>query len=338
MQIIQITNKKQLNDFVGSREHSPFLQSWEWGEFQEKVSGKVWRLGVEDNGEIIASAKIIKKSLPIGKNYFYCGRGPVINNTELRIKNYELRINEILDLLFGETEKLAREEGTMFLRFDPLFKIENLPAGRQGLKFKITQTLDVQPSKTLILDLAKTEEDLLKEMHQKTRYNIRLAEKKGVKIVEAGKERFEEFWHLLDQTSGRDKFRPHGRNYYEDMLKADKNFIKLFFAEYKNKPIAAGIFSFFGDTATYLHGGSADEYREAMAPHLLQWEVIKLAKSLGYKYFDFHGIDEEKWPGVTRFKMGFGGEEVNYPGTFDLIYDAAWYNVYKMIRKARRTF
>jgi len=77
MKIIIINNKEELDNFVGSQTHSQFIQSWAWGEFQQKVSGQVWRVGVEENGELLASAKIIKKSLPMGKSYFYCGRGPI---------------------------------------------------------------------------------------------------------------------------------------------------------------------------------------------------------------------------------------------------------------------
>jgi len=87
-----------------------------------------------------------------------------------------------------------------------------------------------------------------------------------------------------------------------------------------------------------MHGGSSGAYREAMAPYLLQWRAIELGKKFGCTYYDFYGIDEEKWPGVTRFKNGFGGRTINYPGTFDLIFDASWYNVYKMVRRVRRTF
>ncbi|MBI4812455.1 peptidoglycan bridge formation glycyltransferase FemA/FemB family protein [Candidatus Falkowbacteria bacterium] len=360
MQIIQITDKNKLNDFVASQEHSQFLQSWQWGEFQKKVGAGVWRVGVEDpstssgevplaklragGGELVAAATIVKKELPVGKSYFYCGRGPAIAKitsqwkseirnpkSEINSKSQILNSNQILELLFSEIEKLAREEGAMFLRFDPLFEIN-------ATRYTLHATLDVQPSKTLILNLNKSEDELLKEMHQKTRYNIKLAEKKGVKVIEGGKENFEDFWRLIDQTSGRDKFRPHGRNYYEAMFAPENDIVKLYFAEYQGRTLAAGIFSFFGDSVTYLHGGSANESREVMAPHLLQWHVIKFARSLEYKYFDFHGIDEEKWPGVTRFKKGFGGDELNYPGTFDLVYDEGWYGIYKMIRKVRRTF
>lgn len=331
MRIINITDKKQLNDFAGGQEHAQFLQSWQWGEFQKEVSGAVWRVGVEEQGKLIASAKLVKKRLPMGRSYFYSGRGPVI------VKSEKLKVESILNFLFDEIKKIAKQEEVMFLRFEPAFNFE-FSIRQLADNFQLQKTLDVQPSKTLILDLTKSEDELLKSMHQKTRYNIRLAEKKGIKIVPAGIERFEEFWQLLVSTGDRDEFNLHGRSYYEAMLKLDSDFVKLWFAEYQGKPLAGSLAIFFGDTATYIHGGSSNQNREVMAPYALQWHNIKLAKQSGYKYYDFHGADEIKWPGVTRFKTGFGGHTVNYPGTFDLVYDAGWYNIYKMVRRVRRTF
>ncbi|MDD4900933.1 MAG: peptidoglycan bridge formation glycyltransferase FemA/FemB family protein [Patescibacteria group bacterium] len=324
MQIIEITDKKQLNDFVGAQPMSQFLQSWQWGEFQKVVSGQVRRVGVvDDNGRLVGSAKVITKELPIGRKYFYCARGPIIAADADK--------KEIMKLLFGKIKELAEDEGIMFLRFDPLHQSD--------YQSRTVKTIDVQPSKTLLLDLVKSSEDeLLRAMHPKTRYNISLAVKRGVKIITGDKNKFEEFWRLLDQTSDRDKFRPHGRSYYQTMIELGDSPIKLFFAEYKGKLLATALVSYFGDTATYLHGGSADEDRNVMAPYLLQWQAIKLAKAGGQKYYDFHGINEAKWPGVTRFKKGFGGFELNYPGTFDMVYDQSWYQIYKMVRKVRRTF
>ncbi len=326
MQIITIADKEQLNNFVGSQVQSQFLQSWQWGEFQKEVSGKIWRIGViEDDGRLLASAKLVKKQLPMGRSYFYCGRGPVIGD----IKRSAVIMNE----LFKTIKDLATDEGAMFLRFEPVneFKISDF-------NFSISKTIDVQPSQTIVLDLTKSEDEILKSMHQKTRYNIRLAEKKGVKIVEAGADRFEEFWQLLVSTGDRDDFNLHGRSYYQAMLKMENSFVKLLFAEYKGKLLAGNLVVFFGDTVTYIHGGSSNKNREVMAPYALQWQTIKLAKKAGFKYYDFHGIDENKWPGVTRFKIGFGGQIIKYPGTFDLVYDDAWYNIYKMVRQIRRTF
>lgn len=363
MRIINLTDKKQLNDFVGSQKMSQFLQSWEWGEFQREVSGFVWRIGVEDGGELIASAKLVKKQLPMGKSYLYCGRGPILKGEGLEAKNPIVQLAgaitkqpenspeklsakraEIITLLLNEIKRIAEVEGAMFLRFEPAWRsylghfFSESEIVRHLADWNLIKTIDVQPSQTLILDLTKSEEEILQAMHQKTRYNIRLAEKKGVKVAEAKAGRFEEFWQLLVSTGDRDEFNLHGRSYYQAMLKMENSFVKLLFAEYQGKPLAGNLVVFFGDTATYIHGGSANENREAMAPYVMQWQTIKLAKQLGYKYYDFHGIDEVKWPGVTRFKTGFGGEAVKYPGTFDLIFDSDWYNIYKMIRKVRRTF
>ena len=201
-------------------------------------------------------------------------------------------------------------------------------------KFKnnFKKSFDLQPKKTLFLDLSLSEEELLKEMHQKTRYNIRLAEKKEVEIKLSEAKNIEsdflEFWRLMSITGERDAFRIHNQKHYKNILSASEN-IKLYFANYKNKNIAAGLFCFFGDRVTYMHGASDNEARNLMAPYLLQWEIIKIAKENGYKYYDFYGIDEKKWPGVTRFKLGFGGFVKEYPGTYDFIFKPLIYNLYQ---------
>ena len=329
MQIISIDNQNELNNFASKQKHSQFLQAWQWGEFHKIVSDGSWRIGVQDDsGETVAVLTIIKKNLPMGKNYFYCPRGPIVKDEIRRMKD---KLENALNSLFTEARKIAKAEGAMFLRIEPIFEIADL-------NISLNKTLDIQPSKTSILDLSRSEDAILKNMHQKTRYNIRLASKKDLKFISAGKERFGDFWKLMNETGTRDNFRLHGRNYYEAMLDLDPEFIKLLLIEYKGKVIAANIVSFFGDTVTYMHGGSSNEDRNLMAPYLLQWETIKLAKKKGYKHYDFYGVDEERWPGVTRFKKGFGGDKVSYPGTFDLAFDAGWYNVYKMVRKVRRTF
>jgi peptidoglycan pentaglycine glycine transferase (the first glycine) len=355
MQLIEIKDKKQLDDFVDAQLHAEFLQSWQWGEFQEKVEGRIMRLGLEEDGKLIAAATIVKKSLPLGMNYFYCPRGPVIRE-EMSGKR-----EEIFNYLFSEIKKITEKESVIFLRLEPdQVKIPNT-------KYQILKSIDIQVSKTIILDLNKSEDELLSAMHQKTRYNIRLAEKKGVKIREAGisapllpeegsgavgafdfvpppfqggvrggSDEFYKFWDLMSATVNRDGFRLHSKEYYQKMLDLDKDFIKLCFGEFDGKILCAGIFCFFGDTAVYLHGASSNENREVMAPYLLQWEMIRKAKALGLKYYDFSGIDEKKWPGVTRFKRGFTGQETNYPGTFDVIFNKTKYGLYQFLRKLRR--
>lgn len=98
-------------------------------------------------------------------------------------------------------------------------------------------------------------------------------------------------------------------------------------------PIAGALTLTYGDTAYYLHGAMDREYRNLMAPHFMHWEIMKLYKHEGFGYYDFWGIDARKWPGVTRFKLGFGGREIEYPGSFDLPISKFWYVVYTMARK-----
>jgi len=175
-------------------------------------------------------------------------------------------------------------------------------------------------------------------MHQKTRYNIKVAQKHNIKIKQS--DDFNKVWPVFQKTSQRDKFSLHPKKYYLKMLKTVPE-IKLFCAFKDNAIIAGNLVSAFGDTVTYLHGASDYNYRNLMAPNLLQWEVIKQAKDQSFKYYDFHGVapDDDKnhpWYGITRFKKGFGGNVKNYPGTFDFIYESGWYKIYKVFRKLNR--
>ena len=372
MKLIEL-NKEKLDSFLANQDKSQFLQSFAWGEFQEKTGFEVFRYGVEGDGELVAVVSLIKKSLGMRKSYFYAPRGPVFN-FQFSISNFQTisndqnsKIKKYYNFLFDEIGKMAKKESCIFLRFEPQrkSKVARLPDGQESRKSKVIKTIDLQPAKTLMLDLGKSEEELLQDMHQKTRYNIRLAEKKGVEVVEVDYpprpdghpsregNLFEEFWKLMSQTGGRDGFRLHSKNYYKKMLDESKVYkvesrksevdlsIKLFLAKYQGEVIAGNIISFFGDTVTYMHGASSNEYRNVMAPYILQWEVIKAAKEKGYKYYDFFGIDKDKWPGVTRFKEGFCVKnlekcQVTYPGTFDLVFSKVWYNAYNILRRIRR--
>ena len=320
MKLVKI-NKEQLNSFVGSQKHSQFLQSYEWGEFQ----GNVLRYGMEDNGKIIFAFSLLEKKLLLNKKYFYCPR-----------VNLEILNNRQEEFLFNEIKKLTKRDNVVFVRVEPVskFPISNPPAGRAGFQLPISKTIDIQASKTSILDISRGEDEILKSMHQKTRYNIRLAERKGVRVRVGDKDDFEKFWEIINETKNRDGFRLHAKEHYQKML--DLDFVELIIAEYKNDIIAANIVSYFGDMASYLHGSSSDKYRNVMAPFAIQWFTIKYAKSKNIQYYDFNGVDEKKWPGVTRFKRGFNGIEINYPGAFDVVFDSSCYKKYQLLRKIRR--
>ncbi len=317
------TNKDKYNSFVVSQKYSQFLESWEWGSLAADEGSEVLRAGVKDGDEIVLASTAIAHSLPMGKSYWFCPRGPMIKDG-LNIRSG--RVDEAMGVFLAGISKI--KNGSLFTRVEPLNNVVSLN-GRE-------RTEDVHPSKTQIVYLGDDEDQILKGMHQKTRYNIRVADKKGVKITEAKEEDFDDFAKLMETTAERNKFRIHDKRHYKNIFNLD--FVRLLLAKSDDKLLAAGLFSFFGDTVTYIHGSSSNELRNYMAPFLLHWNIIKRAKNEGYKYYDFFGVDEKKWPGVTRFKRGFGGYEKEISKTIDYPANVFAYKVYKILRKLRRAF
>jgi len=308
MEFVNIKDKKEW------QYNNQFLQSWLWGNFQQKLGRKIWRLAIRENGKIIVQALIIKNQLPLGFSYLYCPRGPLFQD------NYN---KEGLELLINKIKYIAIKEKAFFFRIEPLEKIDFIFLNR-----KIPS---IQPNQTTIMDLSLPEDEIFKKMHSKTRYNIHLAKRKGVTIHES--DDIECFWDLLKRTTKRENFKSYSFVYYKKLL--DCTFTKLYIAKYKNKILAAHLIIFFNQTAFYVHGGSSREFRQVMAPHLLHWHIIKEAKNMGCNFYDFWGVDEKKWPGFTKFKMSFGGEKVVYPGTFDLPFSSFWYTLYKVGKSIR---
>lgn len=310
---------EQQNDVVNIEarprlpESGGFLQFYKWGDFQKTVGRTVYRFGTATN---LDGVQVIEMLLPLGNKYWYVPRG-LPNN---------------------DTIRAAQEQGILFLRYEPMENLYVLPGSKP--------TFPVSPPATLILDLTKNEDDLLTNMHEKTRYNIRLAERKGVTVSKIPLENFEVFWKLMEETARRDKFRTHEKEYYKTMvatLQSQTCKVELWCAAWQGKPLAVGLWIYFGEMVTYLHGASSSEDRNLMAPYLLHWEVIKDAKAHGYTRYDFWGIAPQKkttgtetWGGLTRFKMGFGGEVIQFPGTFDLPISKLGYTLYKLARKIRR--
>jgi len=320
------------NQFI-STNGGDFLQSFEWGEFQKSLDRKIWRLGIEENGTLIAVALVVKMPLPLGQSYLYSPRGPIFLSPPVREGDTdgveEDRFKKILD----EIKLLAKKEGCIFYRLEP---IKILPTTNCQL---LPSYGGQRITQTVIFDITSSPENLLNSFHPKTRYNIRLSEKHGVTIREGKTDAdFEIFWDLMTKTASRQKIRTHPKEYYKKISNIQYPILKskIFIASHKNNPIAANLCLIFDKTFYYLHGGSDNEYRQLMAPHLLQWRQIETAKILGCKKYDFWGFDEKKWPGVSRFKAGFNGEIVKYPGTFDLPIDKLRYRLYSLVKKMRR--
>ena len=313
----RVTEKRDWNEEV-LRLGGDFLQSWEWGTFQEKTGAEVakWR-----GTSVIAL--LIKRALPFSRSYWYCPRGP-------------LGENAVADLV-----RAGAVSSADFFRFDAM----NPPPA------EAKKTRDVQPAQTLVVDLRQESEALLSAMHEKWRYNIRLAERKGVRVFMAGvgdASALDIFWDLLSETTERDGFSAHDKEHYRLMLETlsgdpatdgkTRPVARLVFAEHDGKVLAANLMLYFGGTATYLHGASSRERREVMAPQALHWKAMQDAKAWGYATYDFWGVAPEgaenhSWAGITRFKRGFGGTYVAYRGTYDLPVNRFWYTVYAFVKR-----
>lgn len=314
-------SQSELDNFISSVPGGSLLQSWSWGEIMKSKKEVVKRIGLRDGNKILAAATLIKKRVGPGLYYWFSPRGPLFSPGSKP---------DVKIALLEAVKKL--DSSALFWRLEPA---EDL----LGLGPKITKTVDLNPARTLVLDLLSSEEKILANMHPKTRYNIRLATKKGVTVKEIKvpqKQHWQEFRHLLFLTGSRDGFRLHDFSHYQKLVETCPGLIRMYMAYYEGQAIAGGLFSFWFKQATYLHGASDNSFRQLMAPQLLQWTVITEAKKMGCISYDFYGISEEKWPGVTRFKRGFGGQEVVYPGTFDLIFRPFFYNLYSILRLVRR--
>ena len=347
--------ENNLESFIQS--NSPdggFLQSLEWRKFQEAVGRKTFNVSLDSFW-----ANIIEHKLPIVGKYFYIPRGPVINNQES--VNSEQYMEKIVNL--------AKENNAGWIRFDPA-REKNLNAIRNGLEYKIVKAPhDMQPGEIFVMDITKPEEQLLAEMKSKTRYNIKLAKKKEVRIKkqEVGGQYVDEFLRLAHITACRNKITFHPGSYYKKMLETiPAENLKLYVAEYENKIIAANIMIFYGKTATYLHGASDDEYRNVMAPHILQWQAIKDAKAAGCEKYDFGGVKTQPhpspllikkrghyvffsfirrrikdevsdWAGITRFKTGFSPntKPMEFPGSYDIVVNEWRYRLYRILQKIK---
>ncbi len=298
-----------------------FLQTKKWMEFQKSLGREVFEF---DNDGI--RANIVMHDLPFGKNYLYIPHGPSLslNDIEGGLKN---KLAEFVNYL----RKIGRENGSIFAKIEPLN--DSVMELLYSYGFRKSKK-EIQPSKTIVVNLKASEEELLSLMHHKTRYNIKVAEKNNLTFVEGGD--VDDFWKLLKQTSEKDKFSPHEKSYYKKLLSffTDGDIkTELYFIKRDGKPIAGMIVLTYGETAYYLHGAMDREYKPMMAPYMLHWEAMKLFKIRGYTFYDFWGIDSREWPGVTRFKLGWGGNQVEYPGSFDLPISRFWYLIYNITRK-----
>ncbi len=327
--------KNEWDVFVLQSQRGSVHQLSCWKPFQETIPGrspvKGWGMRNE-KGTIIATTFVVGMDTGfMGEKWWYSARGPVFDDK----KHGQTLIEYVAEEL--------KKEGGLFWRFDPyVFGVRTLRVRTQQA------TQNYQPTDTLILDLTKSDEQLLAEMKRKGRYNINLAKKKEVTCVkiigsEVSEKDLNDFWSLNNETTNRDAFSGHEKEYYRNFLKLIAPYADLFFAEAKDGTrIATAISTFTGDKAIYYFGASTSnpEYRNLMAPYLLQWTMIQEARKRGCTTYDFLGIAPENEPkhayaGISEFKWKFGGMRKTFAPGREVVFNKFWYTLYRIAKKIK---
>ncbi len=313
------------------------LQSWAWGELKACFGWRVERVAVGS-----ACAQVLYRSLPGGLGTIaYVPRGPAVDYAGLLD---EAGLRYLLDAI----RPLARRRRALCLKIEPNLADDAASAvplaeRLSALGFRPSPQT-IQPRRTILVDLDGEPEALLKRMKQKTRYNIRLAARKGVTVRSGDGTDLPAFYRLMEITAKRDGFGIHSQAYYEAahrlFVPSDRGCLLL--AEYEGQLLAGLVAFAFGDMACYMYGASSDEGRNLMPTYLLQWESMLWARERGCRTYDLWGVPDEDeatleagftrrsdglW-GVYRFKRGFGGRLVRTVGAWDLVYAPLRYRLF----------
>ncbi len=366
------------NSIISRLPNPHFLQTYEWGQVKAKYGWQpiyvVWSdksyqsyrsdqsdlLDRSDLSDVKAACLILKKTIPMGGmsarlSILYAPKGPLLDWT-----NETLRNRVLTDL-----QTFAKKQGAIFLKIDPdLVLGTGVPAGeedvidqhgqvvtselkRRGWRYSSDQ---IQFKNTVLIDLSPSEEELLARMKQKTRYNIRLAEKKGVILRVGATEDLGMLYRMYAETSARDGFVIRDEGYYKTvwelfMSGRESSVVhgpwsapsaEPLIAEVDGEPVAAIFVFYFAGRAYYVYGMSRDAHREKMPTYLLQWEAMKRARAKGCTVYDLWGapdvFDESHsmW-GVYRFKEGLGGKVVRTLGAWDFAPNPFWYKLYSEV-------
>lgn len=333
-----ITSPQTWDSALATLPNAHLLQSWGWGEFKACYGWSAQRYLWQKDDQPIAAAQVLKRSLgPF--SILYAPKGPCLD-----WHNGDLAARVLSDL-----KTIARRERALFIKIDPEI---NLGASYQILNthnprniFKIDpdfllSTSQVQFRNTVVLDLARSAEDLIVSFKQKTRYNIRLAERKGVviKTPSTSEVPIDLLYRLYAETSVRDGFVIRHADYYRDawlgFMQAGR--AQPFIAEVEGQVVAAIIVYHFGGRALYMYGMSSGQHRDKMPNHLLQWTAILWAKAQGCTLYDFWGApdvfdESDSMFGVWKFKEGFNGQVIRTPGALDYAPSPFLYRLYTVV-------
>ncbi len=355
----------QKNDLDTNKE---LLQTGYWAEFKEQFGWKAYCFKITSS--YFTDFKVLILLRKILKNH-YIAYSPFPLEMESQTSEQTNKSAELIKQISAEIRNHLPKK-TIFIRFDLPWNTKgkgNIPTSLNTEKHFKKTSIYIQPLSTVLLDIASDEKEILSAMNKKTRYNIKLAFKKGVKIIECGAERLEEWYSLYEETKQRDKIAIHSLNYYKSVFRTsesygenspefilllakidieadnevDSNADRETSSEVDNKIVAGIIVGIRGTRAYYLYGASSNKKRNFMPNHALQWRGIQIAKQKGCETYDFCGIPSAEDPsdpmhGLYRFKTGFGGTIINRFGCYDYIYRGFFYRFFSLAENLRNFY
>jgi len=307
--------------FLARYPESHLLQTAAWGDLKSTFGWSVERV-IAGN----AGAQLLLRRIAPGMNIAYLAKGP---------------IGEAWDALWPEIDAICQRRHAILLKVEPDLWLEPNTPDHPPRGFRLSAH-SIQPPRTLLVDLSGDEETILGRMKQKTRYNIKLAQKKGVTVQPT--DDLNIFFRLMHVTGERDKFGVHSQAYYQrayELFHA-RNSCDLLLAEYEQESLAALMVFSQGKRAWYLYGASSNEHRDRMPTYLLQWEAMRWAREHGCTQYDLWGVPDADenlleaefshrsdglW-GVYRNKRGFGGKLIRAAGPWDRVYSPIAYRLY----------
>jgi lipid II:glycine glycyltransferase (peptidoglycan interpeptide bridge formation enzyme) len=298
------------------------VQSWAWGEFRKKQGSIVERFVVDQKGYLVLFSKL-----------------PLLNKTVGILTQSQPINKKVVDKL----KNLGKKHNAIFIKVEPYQYEEidannNLPKYRKALvKLGLKKGKNLYPRYSFLIDLSKSTDELMGQMKSKTRYNVRLSKKRGVttKMVSSDKD-FEAYLTLLTETTNRQEFFAHTKNYQQNMWDVMKRakIAKLMAARYDEDVLTTFVLFEFNERFYYPYGASTRKHKNLMAPQLTMWSVIEHGKQKGLTELELWGSlgknpdKNDPWYGFHRFKEGFGGKHIEYVGAYDLIVSKGWYRLY----------
>lgn len=333
LEVCEITDQEQWDSFVSEAQTGHLMQSYQWGELMKLDGNSIVRVGVLEDGKLVAAALAVVFTLPYVKApWLYVLRGPVVDDPA----------SPALPALIGGLHRIARKKRAVVLKIEPNVE-EGTPGWREALKGLGFQSnpIPTHVRRSWLLDIRPTEQKLLAGMKRSWRYNIKVAERGGIQVrLATTPQDMEAFYRIYQQTSQRDDFTILPLKHYTDILNLFRDDACLFLAEHEGETLVGHMLIRYGSWCWDMFGATAEAYRNLKPGYLLHWKTFLWAKEKGCETYDFRGIPEILEPGeemwnVYEYKRGFGGFSRLSLTTHDYVYRPLLYWPLTLASRAR---